>query len=69
VVAFLIMLQIPLTFLFVNEIKMEALYKDVPEILGNKLFFLAILLTVFLLMLPFMLYRRCNALFFSDFAY
>lgn len=66
VIIVLIMMEIPLTFLIVNELKAEALYKDVPEILSNKLFYLTILLVVFLMMLPFMLYRRFSRLIFSD---
>jgi len=64
-VAILIAMEVPITFPLVNMIKTETLYKDVPEIISNKLFFLTIFLTVFLIMLPFMLYRRFSSLVFS----
>lgn len=66
IVSFMIALQIPLTFYIVNQLSFEALYKDVPEILSNSQFYLTVLLTVFLLMLPFMIYRRVTQLLLND---
>ena len=51
---------------FVNVIAKEALWHEVPKILQSKAFYLSIVLIVFLLMLPFMAYRRFTRLIFSD---
>ena len=66
IITFLIFCQIPLTLLIANQFKGEDLYKSVTELLSNKIFYLVILLNVFLLMLPFMLYRRFVRLIYSE---
>ena len=60
-----ISLQIPLTFLIVNELKTEDLYKEVSETFDHGQVYLVLLLVIFALMLPFMLYRRCKRLIYS----
>lgn len=64
-----ILLQLPFTFYLINEVKREALWHDIPEVLQNSTFYLAIFLTVWMLMLPFMLWRRCKRLVYSDHPY
>ena len=61
-IAGLMLLQIPLTLFMVNVLQGEALWGEVPRILSNANLYLTVLLTVFLLMLPFMLYRRLTRL-------
>ena len=65
----IISVQIILQPAIVNLVKKEYLYHEVPTVLKNGQFWLVVLATVFLLMLPYMLYRRFMALVFSDFAY
>ena len=62
VIAVVMMLNIIVQLCIVNMIAKEQLYQTVPEILSDGLFWLVILLNTFLLMLPFMLFRRCSSL-------
>ena len=66
VAVFGISLQVPLTFFIVNVLKTEDLYGDVPETFDHGQVFFVLLLVIFALMLPFMLYRRCKRLVFSE---
>ena len=61
-----ISLQIPLTFVIVNYLKTEDLYLEVLETFDHGQVYLVLLLVIFALMLPFMLYRRCKRLIYSE---
>ena len=61
-----ISLQVPLTFFIVDVLKTEDLYGDVPETLEHGQVYFVLLLVIFALMLPFMLYRRCMRLIYSE---
>ena len=56
----LILIQLAVASVYEKEL----LYKEVPSILENKLFWPTIILNVFLMMLPYMLYRRFTQLIF-----
>ena len=52
------MLQIPITLFLVNWLDTEYLWHDVPEILEDGRIYLVIFLVVFVMMLPFFIYKR-----------
>ena len=53
-----ILLQIPFTLFLVNWLPTEYLWHDVPEIIEDARIYLVIFLVVFLMMLPFVVYKR-----------
>lgn len=61
-----ISMQMPLTLVFVNNWEKEALYRNVPEVISDPKFWLIVLLITFLLMFPYMIYRRFSQIIFSD---